>query len=209
MAAAGTRATLCFALLCSRAASCSFEEVAALRGQSIADSYKPALLQGRWYEQSYADAVQFGAGCQTMDAAVDNTTGVLSTNFSVIYKVVPFTIREIYEPHAIEGVFRKSAEAPFNLPGGHLVGLPTALVDAQLDASGTRYDSITFYSCFGLGFTTLQALEIFTRNATVDDAYVQDLYERATSAGVSIPRSSLRRVSREGCRSDGATVMWV
>ena len=97
--------------------------------------------------QLYADFAQAGASCQELDFSINS--GGLDSNFSVLYHGVPFTIQEHYVNHGTDtaGVYRKHVRIPGGIPGGTLIGMPTAVVDVIPDSSGSRYDAVILYSC--------------------------------------------------------------
>merc|ERR1719356_78431 len=98
------------------------------------------------------DPAQVGASCQTLGTSFNAATGSISTNFSVLYGPAPFTIVENYDQHDqnVKGVFSKHVEVPFGIPGGSLIRLPTAVVDAQLASDASRYESVVLHSCYGV-----------------------------------------------------------
>merc|ERR1711964_742311 len=94
-------------------------------------------MEGFWYEHAYLDPAQVGATCQTLNASYDVATGTVTTDFSVMYGSWPFTIEEHYVPRLPPGarnqaLYRKSVTAPYHLPGGGLLGLPSVIVTAVL-----------------------------------------------------------------------------
>eukprot|EP00931_Biecheleriopsis_adriatica_P010274 TRINITY_DN111362_c0_g1_i1.p1 TRINITY_DN111362_c0_g1~~TRINITY_DN111362_c0_g1_i1.p1 ORF type:complete len:212 (-),score=38.76 TRINITY_DN111362_c0_g1_i1:99-734(-) len=179
--------------------ACSTESVAAIRSERIQKSLDPALLSGFWYEQSYYDLAQIGSSCQTMNFAVDNQTGFLRADFSVHYKSKPFTIIEKYDPRDVKGVYRKSVDIPGGIPGGSLVGLETAIVDAQLDAAKSRYESVTIYSCIRVPFKTLMSVIYATRSPSISNATLSKMFDTAEAQGMPISRNALQRASQDDC----------
>eukprot|EP00930_Biecheleria_cincta_P016488 TRINITY_DN13392_c0_g1_i2.p1 TRINITY_DN13392_c0_g1~~TRINITY_DN13392_c0_g1_i2.p1 ORF type:complete len:224 (-),score=30.32 TRINITY_DN13392_c0_g1_i2:8-613(-) len=182
------------------ALACSFEGVAEF---AIKSEFKPELLQGFWYEQSYSDFAQIGSTCQTLDVAFNESTQTISSNFSVMYRSTPFTIVENYAPQG-PAVYRKSVKAPHGMPGGSLVGLPTAVIGAELSATGSEYQSLSLYSCFKIGPMVLHAIEIFSRSSTLDEAKLEKIIDSALARGIPIPKSKLIRVNHAGCGSESS-----
>lgn len=190
------------------AASCSYDSVAALRDADVASGFDPAKMRGLWYEHGYKDPAQVGASCQTLNASLDSTTGILKTDFSVKYGFAPFTIVEIYEPFdgktdLATGVFRKSVEAPFNMPGGHLVGLHTAVVKAELAADTSRYETIVLYSCVPI--VGVEEVVIATRKTSITDDDFGRLMDSIKAKG--LPSNGVKRVDRSSCDKAATTVL--
>jgi len=181
--------------------ACSFEGVAKF---AIKSEFKPELLDGFWFEQSYSDFAQIGASCQTLSIAFDESTEALSSNFSVMYKSSPFTIVENYKSEGYRAVYRKSAKAPHGIPGGSLVGLPTAVIGAELSATGSTYESVSFYSCIQVGPVILHAIEIFSRSSTLDEARLSKITDSGLATGIPIPKSALIRVNHTACGSESS-----
>ena len=73
--------------------------------------------------------------------------GGLDSNFSVIYNKGPFSIEEHYDSEDVTAVYRKHVSIPFGIPGGKLIGMPTAVVDVIPTGSGSKYDAFIMYSC--------------------------------------------------------------
>lgn len=139
-----------------------------------------------------------------MNVAFDESTEALNTNFSVMYKSGPFTIVENYMPEGPKAVYRKSVKAPHGIPGGSLVGLPTVVVGAELSATGSTYDSVSFYSCLQIGFMTMHAIEIFTRSSTLDEARISQITDSALASGIPISKSKLIRANHTACGSESS-----
>merc|ERR1719182_231976 len=95
---------------------------------------------------------------------------------------MPFTIVERYVPHdpAMKGVFRKSVKAPFGIPGGSLVGLPTSVVAAKLSDDKSHYEKVILYSCLSV----ITEVVIATRSPTIADADLQEILAKAKTRGV-------------------------
>merc|ERR1711920_1006216 len=158
-------------------------------------------MRGLWYEHGYHDIAQVGASCQTLNGTFDSSTGTLHTDFAVIYGLLPFTIEEIYEPHdgkssLATGVFRKSVKAPFNLPGGHLVGLPTSIVKATVSADKSQYETVVMYSCVPV--LGVEEIVIATRNRSITDDAYNAVIEAIKAKGLST--SGLKRVNWNTCK---------
>lgn len=49
--------------------------ITAFRSPSVLEGFKPALLDGFWYEQAFIDIAQIGAACQTLNSTLDAATG--------------------------------------------------------------------------------------------------------------------------------------
>merc|ERR1712039_366645 len=134
--------------------------------------------------------------------------GILNTDFAVKYSLGPFTIQEIYEPKdgstsLPAGVFRKSVKAPFNLPGGHLVGLPTAIAKATLSADASSYDTVAIYSCVPV--LGIEELVIASRTNSIADADYNAIVEDLKKKGLST--DALKRVNWTGCNKAESAVL--
>ena len=178
-------------------AACSFDGVAALRDADVVSSFDPVKMQGLWYEHGFSDPAQSGASCQTLNGTYNEETGTLNTDFSVKYGPIPFTIVEHYEPHdaSMKGVYRKSVTAPGHLPGGHLLGLPTAIVKAKLSTDKSRYEMVVISSCLLL----VDELVIATRSPAIADSDYMAIVDAITAQ--SVPASDkLSRVDWSKCK---------
>ncbi|CAE7778665.1 unnamed protein product [Symbiodinium sp. CCMP2592] len=142
----------------------SFDAVAELRSDRVKNGFDPAKLDGMWYEQLYSDFAQGGASCQELEFRHD--VGRLESNFSVLYRGSPFTIKEHYESKGVTGVYRKYVSIPGGFPGGSLIGMPTAVVDIIPSGSGTKYDAMILYSCWS---ELMKVVEIATRKPVVEE----------------------------------------
>merc|ERR1712232_262758 len=121
---------------------------------------------------------------------------------------MPFTIAEHYVPHdpnnaSMTAVYRKSVSAPFHIPGGSLVGMPTAIARAVLSSDKSRYDSVAIFSCLSL----VQELVIATRSPSVDESELQALIKDLGSRGVPLANDKLNRVDWTKCKKDGVRVV--
>mmetsp|Transcript_24015 Transcript_24015/g.45318 ORF Transcript_24015/g.45318 Transcript_24015/m.45318 type:complete len:206 (+) Transcript_24015:92-709(+) len=192
---------LVFGLLQGGLADCSFKGVAELRSEGVKTGFRPALVQGRWYEQIYHDVAQGAATCQRLDIQATETGG-LESNFSVIYSGGPFTIAEHYTPEDGTGVFRKYVSIPGGIPGGSLIGMPTAVVDVVPGASGTGFDALILYSCYT---ELMKVIEIATREPVVDESVIEDLYQRAAERVPFIARQDMHRVDQTKCSHSNMT----
>ncbi|CAK8986961.1 Uncharacterized protein SCF082_LOCUS770 [Durusdinium trenchii] len=127
-------------------------------------------------------------------SARENSSGHIESNFSVRYGPMPFTIKEHYQSHGLgHGVYRKSVSIPFGIPGGSLLGFPSAIVDVV--SKGDTYDALIIYSCLA----GLQVLEISTRAQHITDAAAQSLVDRALALGVKLAKESVQRVRHSDC----------
>eukprot|EP00913_Durusdinium_trenchii_P007688 g7223.t1 len=96
----------------------------------VKSSLEIERLNGQWYEQSFHDIAQVGSSCQELYLRTENSSGHIESNFSVRYGPMPFTIKEHYQSQGLgHGVYRKSVSIPFGIPGGSLLGFPSAIVD--------------------------------------------------------------------------------
>eukprot|EP00408_Alexandrium_pacificum_P002169 CAMPEP_0171231124 /NCGR_PEP_ID=MMETSP0790-20130122/39744_1 /TAXON_ID=2925 /ORGANISM="Alexandrium catenella, Strain OF101" /LENGTH=219 /DNA_ID=CAMNT_0011697345 /DNA_START=40 /DNA_END=699 /DNA_ORIENTATION=- len=190
----------------SAVADCSVESVAKLRSDRVAADFEPKGMEGFWYEHAYIDPAQMGASCPTLNAKVDNTTGEIATDFSVLYSAVPFTIKEYYEPvePAVNGVYKKHVQIPFGIPGGSLIRLPTAIVDAQMSKDGSRYETLIMYSCWATPLATVRELVVATRSPEVDHAVLKAMLQTARERGVEFEESSVSFVDRAQCSSSSS-----
>ncbi|CAE8629290.1 unnamed protein product [Polarella glacialis] len=180
-------------------ANCSYDGVAALRSDAVQASFNPQWMDGLWYEHSYEDVAQAGASCQTLTSLYNNSTGQIVSQFTVKYGQTPFTIVEKYDTveGQPKGVYRKSVDAPFGIPGGHLIGLKTAVIDAKQGTSTLQYESLILYSCVAF----VQELVFFSRRPTIDESELADMIKFAASQGVDVAADSLQRVNHTGCDS--------
>eukprot|EP00408_Alexandrium_pacificum_P054016 CAMPEP_0171238310 /NCGR_PEP_ID=MMETSP0790-20130122/43408_1 /TAXON_ID=2925 /ORGANISM="Alexandrium catenella, Strain OF101" /LENGTH=214 /DNA_ID=CAMNT_0011704673 /DNA_START=40 /DNA_END=684 /DNA_ORIENTATION=- len=186
----------------SAVADCSVESVAKLRTNRVATEFEPKGMEGFWYEHAYIDPAQMGASCPTLNAKVDNATGEIATDFSVLYSAVPFTIQEYYEPvePARNGVYKKHVQIPFGIPGGSLVQLPTAIVDAQMSQDGSLYETLIMYSCWAV----IGELVVATRSPEVEPAALRAMLQTARERGVGFEDSGVRFVDRAQCSNSSA-----
>jgi len=186
--------TGCFA---AAGLSCSYGALTPMRADAIVSDYEPTLMEGFWYEQAFQDIAQVGSSCQTLNATLDPKSGTLTMPFAVKYGTAPFTIEEVYEVHdpQVKGVYRKSVKAPYGIPGGHLIGLPTVVVAADLSADRSHYETVILYSCVAL--LNIQEVVIASRSATLTDAKYQAMMENAKARGV--PIDGLRRTDHSAC----------
>uniref|UniRef100_A0A7S4VZT9 Lipocalin/cytosolic fatty-acid binding domain-containing protein n=1 Tax=Alexandrium monilatum TaxID=311494 RepID=A0A7S4VZT9_9DINO len=178
-------------------AGCSTKDVAAMRSDAVKDGFDPAAFEGFWYEHAYIDPAQVGASCQTLNATLNPATGEVATDFSVRYGAVPFTIKEFYDPvdPATRGVYNKHVQIPFNIPGGSLIQLPTAVVDVQRSSDGSRYETMILYSCLAL----VSEVVIATRGPTLERESLQVLLQTAKERGVPFKESGVSTVDRSSC----------
>ncbi|CAE7753548.1 unnamed protein product [Symbiodinium sp. CCMP2456] len=139
--------------------------------------------------QLYADFAQSGASCQELEFRHD--VGRLESNFSVLYRGGPFTIKEHYESKGMTGIYRKYVSIPGGFPGGSLIGMPTAVVDVIPDGSGTKYEAMILYSCWS---ELMKVVEIATRKPVVEESILEDLLRTLSDLKVPISRDEIKRV---------------
>lgn len=172
-------------------------DLAAMRSERVRNTFDGARVQGVWYEHAYIDVAQVGASCQTLDAHFNASTHALSMDFRVTYGPVPFTIVEDYAANGtVRGLFVKRAE----MPGAGLLTLPTVVVDAALPPDGgTRYDSITLFSCTTKLGLLVTELVMATRAPTIEPAQLAAMKQEARLLGVPFQSSDLQLVNHTGC----------
>lgn len=188
---------------------CDYTTVAGFRDADVALNFDPAKMEGLWYEHGYSDPAQVGASCQTLNGTYDEASGTLNTDFSVDYQGghLPFTIKEHYVPHnltdpSMKAVYRKSVSAPFNIPGGSLVGLTTSMVKTELSSDRSRYESVVMYSCL----LFVNELVIATRSPIISDSEYQSMVDDLKKKGIPAA-SSLSRVDWSKCKTAQAAVV--
>lgn len=180
-------ALLAFLSHATTGSGCSYEYAAAFRDADVAQGFDPVKMAGYWYENAYADPGQVGAKCQTLTGTYNEAKGGFDADFSVTYGPLPFTIKEHYVPHdptnvSMKGVLRKTASAPFHIPGGGLLGMPTSIVKAKLSPDKSRYESVVMYSCV-LG-KLVNEIVIATRGPTLADVDYQTIVNELKSRGL-------------------------
>jgi len=170
-------------------------DLAALRSSTVTGgSFKPAVLSGTWYEQSYLDVAQVGAGCQRLDVTYNESTGIITAPFTATYGPAPFTIAESYEPkdEQVEpGMYTKTATPPFNLPGKNLLKIPTVVADVDDEV-------LILYSCLDAKLTGVKEVVIATRSKILEDGKLESIVQRAKDLGIDT--SSLKAVDQTKCK---------
>lgn len=188
---------------------CSYDFAAGFRDADVAQSFDPVKMAGFWYENGYADPGQVGAKCQTLNGTYDEAKGGFNADFAVDYGPVPFTIQEHYVPHdltnaSMKGVFRKDASAPFHIPGGSLIGMPTSIVKATLSSDKSRYETVVMYSCV-VG-KLVNEIVIATRGPALEDTDYQAIVNELKTRGLPAV-DKVKRVDFSNCKKPQAPVM--
>lgn len=195
---------LAFLASFTTSSACDYDFVAGLRDQDVAKSFDGSKMAGFWYENGYADPAQVGSKCPTLNFTYNQAKGQVDCDFAVDYGPLPFTIQEHYVHQNRTGVFRKSASAPFHIPGGSLIGLPTAIVKAELSSDKSRYESVVMYSC-KLG-KLINEIVIATRGPTIEDAYYQAILKELKEKGVP-DIEKVQRVDFSDCKKQQPSVV--
>ena len=84
--------SLC-ALLCVWQARAACPALASLRSPAMAASFRPALLEGQWFENRFSDLAQAGARCQRMNKSALADGASFSETYEVFYGNLPFPLR--------------------------------------------------------------------------------------------------------------------
>merc|ERR1711907_164570 len=209
MGARTMRAILCLVFLgFATAASVVFRTVnassglfcpnaSAFRTAHIREGFDASKLVGLWYEQGFEDPAQVGASCPWLNNTFHADTNEIEMSLHVHYGFIPFTLVERYTPVESDpsgntnGMYSKTAE----MPGGSLLKLPTAVVDATPHSSGGTYETMTLFSCT----VGVQELVIATRDKTISTAQLEALKATARTQGVEFSDSDLTVVNQSSC----------
>ena len=183
-------------------------DITPYRTAAVQNTFNPALLAGFWYEQAYIDIAQSGASCQTLNTTYNDANQVVSTDFSVDYGPVPFTITEEYSPADQRCFFSRDPAActlayynkQADVPGSGLVVLPTVVVDVSLSADGKQYETLTMYSCATpADLVDVHELVFFTREKQPANETLTRMQSIARAAGVPWKDSDLYYVNQTDC----------
>jgi hypothetical protein len=135
--------------LATTGSALSCPDLSLLRSKNILNGFNPALLDGMWYENAYMDIAQIGARCQTINSTFNSTSGEIKMGFKVKYidHKIPFTLDEDYHPNPDKSQVGLYTKVAFE---SEMLKLPTVFVDATLSEDGTRYETMSIYTCLSL-----------------------------------------------------------